>query len=123
MPFSVLLVDDSPSIRRALRIVFEQNPDCVVCGEACDGHEAIDKAHRLQPDLVILDLSMPRMNGLDAARALKRVRPAIRLLMFTSFKTAQLEDAALAAGCVAVFDKSELYLMCDSIQQLVPAQE
>ena len=68
----ILIVDDSPLIRRSLRIVFEQQPDWAVCGEAEDGYEGIDKAKILQPDLIVIDLAMPRLNGISASRMLKK---------------------------------------------------
>jgi two-component system response regulator YesN len=69
---SILIIDDSPLIRRSLRTVFEQQPDWAVCGEAEDGYEAIDKAKILQPDLIVIDLAMPRLNGISASRMLKK---------------------------------------------------
>ena len=63
---SILIVDDSPLIRRSLRTVFEQQPDWAVCGEAEDGYEGIAKAKTLQPDLIVIDLAMPRLNGISA---------------------------------------------------------
>ena len=65
---SILIVDDSPLIRRRLRTVFEQQTDWVVCGEAGDGYEGIDKAKFLQPDLIVIDLAMPRLNGIKCAQ-------------------------------------------------------
>ena len=70
---SVLIVDDHPAIRRALRAAFERQPGFTVCGEAEDGFDAISKAKRLSPDLIVLDLRMPVMDGLEAARELKRL--------------------------------------------------
>ena len=64
----VLLVDDSATVREAVRPLFDFHPDFEVCGEAEHGREAVEKAPSLRPDLIILDLSMPVMNGLEAAR-------------------------------------------------------
>jgi DNA-binding NarL/FixJ family response regulator len=82
---SILIVDDSPLIRRSLRTLFEQQPDWAVCGEAENGCEGIDKAQTLHPDLIVLDLAMPRLNGIDASRMLKRLMPATPIVMFTTF--------------------------------------
>jgi CheY-like chemotaxis protein len=120
--YSILIVDDSAVVRRTLRSCFEQNTEWTVCGEAVNGQDAIEKAQQLRPDLIILDLSMPVMNGLDAARALKRVSPSVELLMFTSFKYPQLEREAVAAGCTAVIAKSELELLFSSVQRLLPTR-
>jgi DNA-binding NarL/FixJ family response regulator len=84
-----------------------------VCGEAADGREGIAKAQQLTPDLVVIDLSMPVMNGLDAARELKRLMPSVPLLMFTTFETCYLKQEALSAGIGIIVSKSE------SIQALV----
>jgi chemotaxis response regulator CheB len=65
---SILIVDDSPLIRRSLRTAFEQQPDWAVCGGAEDGYEGIAKAKTLQPDLIVIDLAMPRLNGISASR-------------------------------------------------------
>jgi DNA-binding NarL/FixJ family response regulator len=103
----VLIVDDSPVIRKTLRQTLEREDSWQVCGEAADGQEAIEKAQRLKPDLVVLDLSMPVMNGLEAARELQRLLPLLPLVMFTTFNTPKLTDEALLAGVRAVVSKSE----------------
>jgi CheY-like chemotaxis protein len=107
VPKLILIVDDSPVVRKTLRQTLERQPGWEVCGEAADGREAIEKAQQLKPNLVVLDLSMPVMNGLDAARELKRLLPALLLVMFTSFKTAHLIQEALSAGVSSVVPKSE----------------
>jgi DNA-binding NarL/FixJ family response regulator len=107
MPKRILIADDSAVIRKALRTMFDRVPHWIVCGEASNGQEAIEKAQELNPDLILLDLSMPVMNGVEAARELKRIYPAMPLLMFTNFKTPNLEKEALAAGFSAVVSKSE----------------
>ena len=119
MLYSILIVDDSPVVRRALRSNFEQHKDWIVCGEAADGREAIEKARQLNPNLIILDLSMPRMDGLAAARELNRIQPNVPLLMFTTFKNPSIEREAIAAGCADVISKSEVHLLFRSIQHLL----
>jgi DNA-binding NarL/FixJ family response regulator len=80
---TILIVDDSESVRRSVRAVLESQPEWRVCGEAVDGLDAIDKARELRPDLIILDVAMPRMNGLEAASVLRRTMPHLRILLFT----------------------------------------
>lgn len=124
MSFSILIVDDSAQIRRQLRSYFQQNSNWKVCGEAVDGRDAIHKAEELNPDLIILDLSMPLMNGFEAARELKQIRPQVPLLMFTTFKTSVLEEEAAAVGFAAVLSKSEansLQVLAEKIHRLLPA--
>jgi DNA-binding NarL/FixJ family response regulator len=103
----ILIVDDSPIIRRSLRIVLEQQSEWDVCGEAGNGREGVDKALQLSPDLVVIDLVMPVMNGIEASRALKKLVPATPLVMFTTFTDPYLTKDALAAGVDAVIPKSE----------------
>lgn len=124
MLFSILIVDDSAQIRRQLRSYFQQNSNWKVCGEAVDRRDAIHKAEELNPDLIILDLSMPVMNGFEAARELKQIRPQVPLLMFTTFKTSVLEEEAAAVGFAAVLSKSEansLQVLAEKIHRLLPA--
>jgi DNA-binding NarL/FixJ family response regulator len=102
----ILLVDDSAAIRRGLRREFER-AGWVVCGEAADGREAIVKAEQCQPEVILLDLAMPGINGLTAARHLKRVLPEVHLILFTGHGDLFKSNEANAAGISAVFSKSE----------------
>ena len=80
MPKNILVVDDNPSIRFLIRSLLE-NSGYSVCGEAEDGADAIEKAKELKPDLICLDLSMPRMNGAEAASVLKRLMPTVPIIL------------------------------------------
>ena len=82
----ILLVDDSDTCRRVTRLFLESQLDLEVCGEAVDGVDAIEKAKDLTPDLILLDLAMPRMNGVEAAPALKGLMPWVPIVMFTLYK-------------------------------------
>jgi DNA-binding NarL/FixJ family response regulator len=104
---SILIVDDHPAIRRALRMAFEGQPDFTVCGEAEDGFDAIGKAKKLSPDLIVLDLRMPVMDGLEAARELKRLFPQIPLMMLTCYHSSAAEREARACGVTAIFSKPD----------------
>ena len=115
----ILIVDDSPTIRKTLRQTLEREDAWEVCGEAADGREAIERAQLLNPDVVVLDLSMPVMNGLEAARELKRTSPSLPLVMFTDFNLPQLTNEALSAGVSAVVSKSEAAGLVDEIQALL----
>jgi DNA-binding NarL/FixJ family response regulator len=107
MAKTVLLVDDNPAIRHALCGLFGSQTDFEVCGEAENGQEAIQKAERLRPDLIVMDLSMPVMNGIEAARVLKRLMPAAPLIIFSEYSDVFSEQEARSAGVSALVSKSE----------------
>jgi DNA-binding NarL/FixJ family response regulator len=104
---AILIADDNASVRRAIRHILEESGDLAVCGEAVNGREVIEKAEELHPDLVVVDFSMPVMNGLEAARALKRLKPALPVVLFTMFKDKFLEEEAFAAGISMVVAKED----------------
>ena len=104
---SVLIVDDSAFIRQALCELFKREADFEVCGEAENGKDAIKKAQDLCPDLLVLDLSMPVMNGFDAARVLKRLMPTVPLIMYSAFGDKLAEKQARLIGISEVVSKAE----------------
>lgn len=103
---SVLVVDDNPFVRRVLSDVLRR-ADFEVCGQAENGRDAIEQAQRLHPDLVVTDLSMPIMNGLEEARRLKHLMPAVTVIIYTAHSDSLLEKEARLAGAAAVISKSE----------------
>jgi len=107
MAKSVLIVDDVEIIRRAICELFTSEADFDVCGEAANGQEAIERAQEFHPDLIVLDLSMPVMNGIDAARVLKTLMPAVPLIIFSEYSDVFSEEEARAAGVSALVSKSE----------------
>ncbi len=104
---SVLIADDNAFVRERLGELFSREPDFEVCGEAENGRKAIEKAQESHPDLILLDLSMPVMNGLDAARALKRLMPEVPIVMFSAYSASFTEKEARSAGVSALVSKSE----------------
>jgi DNA-binding NarL/FixJ family response regulator len=107
VPRSILIVDDHEVIRRQLRCLFSSHAEFAVCGEAVHGVDAIEKAQQLSPDLIILDLVMPEMNGLEAASALKYMMPEVPIFLLTVHYSRELELAALSSGICAVFSKHD----------------
>ena len=103
----VLLVDDNAVVRSFVRQLFELQPDFEISGEAEDGRDAIEKAEKLRPDLIILDLIMPVMTGLDAAPLLKQLLPDTLIILFTQQEGSEVERLAQAAGIDAVVSKSQ----------------
>jgi two-component system vancomycin resistance associated response regulator VraR len=119
MPKSILIVDDSPQIRRLVRTYFDRRTDFQICGEAVDGLDAIEKATELHPDLIILDESMPRMDGLEAARILRSMAVAAPIILFTLHAAAISVEDACEAGIASIVSKtagiSELGEQVDSL--------
>jgi DNA-binding NarL/FixJ family response regulator len=107
MSKSILIVDDSHTIRQITRLFLESQPDLEVCGEAIDGVEAIEKAKELRPDLILLDLVMPRLNGVEAAMVLKAMMPGVPIVMFTLYKESLGSTLTSAIGIDAVLSKPD----------------
>ena len=91
---SVLIADDNALIRQGLCELFSREADFEIRGEAENGREAIEEAQEVHPDLILLDLSMPVMNGLDATRALKRVMPEVPIIMYSAYGDSPREKPA-----------------------------
>ncbi|NYI91904.1 DNA-binding NarL/FixJ family response regulator [Amycolatopsis endophytica] len=102
----VLLADDHVLVRRGVRLILDNEPDLTVVAEAGDGSEAIDKARSERPDLAILDIAMPRLTGLQAARELSRLQPELRILILTMYDNEQFFFEALKVGASGYVLKS-----------------
>ena len=107
MPKTVLVADDNEVIRREICRAFSREAEFEVCGEARHGLDAIEKAHQLKPDLVVLDLCMPVLNGLDTARVLQAHMPAVPILMFTLHVDPVIKAELRSAGVAEVVSKGE----------------
>jgi DNA-binding NarL/FixJ family response regulator len=118
-PVRILIADDSPFVRRAIRILLEANPGWEVCGEAANGQEALDRAMKLAPDIIILDLVMPVMDGLQAARRMAVIAPKTPTVMLSMHYSPQLESEASEAGVHTVLSKSESSALVSTIENLV----
>ncbi len=103
---AILVVDDNRQIRRAVCRAFLSD-GFSVCGEADNGHEAISLCKRLRPDLILLDLSMPLMNGLQAAPELRKIAPKTPIILFTMYGNALKQDQVAALGIDLVVSKYE----------------
>ena len=103
----VLIVDDNFFIRQILSEIFKREPDFEVCGEAANGNEALRVAQLLRPDLIVLDLAMPVMNGLDAARMLRRLMPGVTLIMYSGIGDRLVEQQAKLIGISALIPKAD----------------
>jgi DNA-binding NarL/FixJ family response regulator len=103
----ILIAEDRESMRSALRTLVELRPGWHVCGEAEDANEAIAKATELHPDLIIMDYKMYNSDGLTAADGIFKVQPDVPIVMFTLYKTDELEYAAQLKGIRYVVSKEE----------------
>ena len=103
----VLLVDDNATLRNAVRPLFDSHPEFVVCGEAKHGGDAVVMAPSLRPDLIVIDMSMPVMNGLEAAPLLIKILPNVWLILLTTHDFPELYQLARSAGIHAVVQKSK----------------
>jgi DNA-binding NarL/FixJ family response regulator len=120
---SILIVDDSDMIRASLRKFLERELVFKVCGKAFDGLDALEKAPQLEPDLVILDLAMPRMNGLQAARKLRSLPMNIPIILFTMYSDALQFHDVEDAGVDAVVAKTNLVGLKQNIENLLARNE
>lgn len=112
-----LIADDNPSVRRILRKILEDHSNWLVTAEAADGIEAVAHALDSRPDVMILDMVMPRMNGISAAEEIRRLLPSTLILICTMLNKEFLEPCATAAGVRAVIQKADLG------DRLIPAIE
>jgi DNA-binding NarL/FixJ family response regulator len=103
----ILIVDDSDTCRKITRLFLESQLGLEVCGEAIDGVDAIEKAMALKPDLVVLDLAMPRMNGVEAAAELRARMPKVPIVLFTMYDDVVGHALALSAGASIVVSKPQ----------------
>jgi len=106
MTIRILLADDHPVVRQGLKTLLEGHPGWQIVGEAADGVEALDKADRLQPDVVVLDVTMPRMNGLETCRRLRQKVPDLEILFVTQHDSPHMMREALDAGARGYVVKS-----------------
>ena len=104
----ILLADDHEIFRRGLRSILESRPELEVCGEAVDGLDAFEKTKQLLPDIVLMDVSMPNIDGLQATQLIRNELPSCRILILSQHDSPQILSAALKAGASAYVTKSQV---------------
>lgn len=119
----ILIADDNPMVRRGLRHLIESDSNWQVCGEAVTGREAVDRTRELKPDVVVLDLVMPEMNGLDAARELTKQVPGVRILLCTVQLSSNVVKEAKKAGIPGAVSKNSVWQIRDGIAALLRHEE
>jgi two-component system, NarL family, vancomycin resistance associated response regulator VraR len=119
---TVLIVDDSPEVRHIVRTFLERDVTFKVCGEAGTGTEAIEKAEELKPDIILLDLLMPNMNGIESAAVLKRMLPKTLIVLFSNYTDDLGRTLASTIGIDLVVPKGSLTDMAQALKALVTAR-
>jgi DNA-binding NarL/FixJ family response regulator len=104
----ILIVDDHEIFRRGLRTVLETRPDFAICGEATDGLDAIEKTKALDPDIIVMDVSMPRVDGLQALRIIRGQSPRSKVLILSQHDSTFMLEAAVKAGAGGYVTKSQV---------------
>ena len=120
-PKTILVADDNPMVRKAVCKTFETELDYELCAEATNGEEAIQRAKQCRPDLIILDLVMPIMNGIDAARELKRLMPQVPIILFTLYGDKVGNFLGLDSPIDLVLAKSNGANLMNHVRSLIPA--
>ena len=113
----ILIADDKLHIRQELRKLIEGHQGWEVCTEAGDGLQAVNRAKQFNPDLVILDLAMPDLNGFEAARQISEALPGVPILMLTLYASPQVEKEAERVGVKRVISKSTAHMLVPFIEE------
>ena len=106
-PKRIMLVDDHAMVRKGLRALIESMPGWLVCAEASDGHEAVSIAQEAAPDIIVIDLSMPKLSGIDATIQLRQLLPEVEILVLTMHESDHLVEQAMKAGAIGYLRKGD----------------
>jgi DNA-binding NarL/FixJ family response regulator len=121
MPLArTLIVEDYADLRNLFRLTLQKDTQCIVIGEAVDGLQAVQKAEELQPDLILLDLSLPKLNGMEAFRRIRKLSPRSKVVILSQDSSPEVVQGALRLGAVGYLLKSDaidLPLALDAIFQ------
>lgn len=118
MTLRILIVDDEKAVRTALGRLLATRKEWQVVGEAADGAEAVGKARELRPDIIIMDITMPDMNGLEAMPEIKKALPAAEVLIFTQHDSTQMVQQAQIAGASGYLLKSQAHWLVTAVEAM-----
>ena len=116
----ILIVDDKPHVRSGIRMLLQRHEDWTICGEASDGVEAVQKAAELQPDVILLDISMPKMDGLTALPLIREKSPESQIIVLTLHESLDTARAASRVGAHAYITKSLMNELLPALEALQP---
>ena len=117
----ILVVDDDAAFRQRVKAFFAREADMEVVGDASDGEEAITKAQELKPDVVLMDVRMPGLNGVSATRKLREEMPEVKVIMLSVFDLPEYKDAAMVSGASGyVVKKSMIEALVPEIRRVCP---
>jgi DNA-binding NarL/FixJ family response regulator len=121
-PLRILIADDEPLIRAGIRNLLQSREDWSICGEAIDGADAVEKAGELKPDIILLDISMPKIDGLRALPLIREKSPDSQIIVLTLYEHIETARFASQAGASAYITKSLLNELIPTIEALQPAR-
>jgi DNA-binding NarL/FixJ family response regulator len=121
--FRTLVVDDFEDFRRFIRSTLEQRTVCEVVGEASDGLQAVVQAEELQPDLVLLDLGLPTINGIEAARRIRKLSPNSKILFVTQNSSREIAQGALRTGANGYLLKTEVADLPAAVETVIRGEQ
>ena len=119
MPKRILIADDHELMLRGVRALLRANPGWEICGEAVDGREAVVKAIKLRPDLVVLDYAMPSLDGLSAAKEIHQLLPTVPIVLHTLYGTTEVEQVADKYGIRRVVGKAKRGALISAVEDLL----
>jgi DNA-binding NarL/FixJ family response regulator len=121
-PLQILIVDDKPHVRSGIRTLLREHKDWTICGEASDGIEAIRQAEKLKPDVILLDISMPNMDGLTALPLIREKSPESQIIVLTLHESLGTARVASKVGARAYITKSLINELVPALEALQPSE-
>jgi DNA-binding NarL/FixJ family response regulator len=121
-PLQILIVDDQPLVRSGIRLLLQTHQEWTICGEAGDGIEAIEQAAEFKPDVILLDVSMPKMDGLTALPRIREISPNSQIIVLTLHESLDTARTASRVGADAYITKSLLIELLPTLEHLQPSE-